>query len=148
MIELKSEPTVARDEVTSAAGALKERLNVLSELNFEDQALTRAVGEARNALASALEALLECRRRAGELPDAGQREKAQFGAVGLRVKTLFSEDTEAQVVAESLLEHCDDLLVKVAAAQRFAGEHPALDRALEDLESAAGQARSAFRALA
>lgn len=144
MFELKPEHTVAKDEVTAAAGALEERLAVLSELNLADEALATAIERSRKRLSAALDPLLQRRRGAGELPDAGQREKAQLGAVGLRVKSLFSEDSEAHVVAASLLEDCDELLAKIAEAEAFAGHDTALDQAMAGLKDATEHVRGRF----
>jgi hypothetical protein len=147
MFELKPEHIVVRDEVTAAAGTLAERLDVLHELHLHDDRLQRTVARATEVLAGALDRLLECRRADGDLPDAGQREAAQIGAVGLRMKTLFSEDTEAHVVAADLIEHCDDLLAKVDRARAFAGASAAVDDAMAVMREAAGQVRQAFQAL-
>jgi hypothetical protein len=63
------------------------------------------------------------------------------------MKTLFSEDTEAHVVAADLIEHCDDLLAKVDRARAFAGASAAVDDAMAVMREAAGQVRQAFQAL-
>lgn len=147
MFELKPEDVVARDDVTAAAGTLAERLDVLRDMGLHDESLRRAVARSADALSGALDELLRCRRDAGDLPDAGQREAAQAGAVGLRVRSLFSEDSEAQIVAADLLEHCEDLLAKIDRARDFSGGNAAVGGAMASVRKATEQARRAFQAL-
>lgn len=144
MFELKQEPEIARDKVTAAAGRLQAEIAALLDIGLEDSSLERSLQAARKSIGDALEALLARRRERDERPDTGLQERAQFEAVGLSVKSRFSGDSEAHVIAESLLPGIDTLLDRIGKAREFTGGDQELDRAIERLGTAVRDVRGAF----
>lgn len=148
LFELEPEHVIARNEVTAAAGALDQRLTTLCELGLDDATFARCLQRVHARLSTVLETLLQERRQAGEIPATGERERAQIGAAGLRLRSAVNPQSGTRVIAESLLGDVDELCEKITKARAFVHPRPDLDRAMDELERAAEHAGTELAAFA
>lgn len=109
---IKSPQTIALDRVCELADTSATVYADLAELVADDAGAER-LSECAEARAQATNDLIVARQEAGELPAAGDPEKAALHALGLKLSSLVS-DTDAMV--HSLREMDDELRVAVSEA--------------------------------
>ncbi|AGA90868.1 hypothetical protein Thimo_2117 [Thioflavicoccus mobilis 8321] len=137
---IKSEKTVALDEVARRAAELLEVYGTLVD-HLPEELPTGQLAHHRVELADALERLTTARRQDGELPVAGDLEHAQWKSLGVRLRALLAEGSEATALARETLAECEALGERIAVARQF-DLSPAIADALQTMtERLAKQAR-------
>lgn len=140
---IKPEETIALDEVARRACALLEACGMLVDQLPEEVPGARLACE-RTKVASALERLTAARQQTGELPVAGDLERAQWHSLGLRLKSLFGDGSGTAALARALLSESDALAAEIAAARRFALPPDVADT-LQDLAERVADLAGALR---
>jgi hypothetical protein len=138
----KDDLAVALDDVTARSGELIELFESLERGGHATHVLEHLAGP-RHAFSRALDALLEARRAAGDLPAIGNVERAQFGAVGMSLEAFITSRPDDDVVTSHLETMTAELINGTHhAAQLLRGE--VLSRRVQDLEDAVRSLRAAL----
>lgn len=136
---LKPVEAVALDDVTRAGQELIERLDTIVALQLHDDELRQVLERHGERLAGEIDELCERRRRAGDLPAAGNMERAELAAIAMKARSFFSNETETPQVAAALIEEyrmLHDLIDDARAV--MARDHP-LHESLHGLDALLGE---------
>ncbi|HEX7038462.1 MAG TPA: hypothetical protein VF210_22045 [Pseudomonadales bacterium] len=135
----KDDLTVALDEVDRTASRIVTVCSDLAAITPDPEAARRLTAHGER-LRQALVEYNRLRRRAGQVPEVGDPERAHLQSLWLALKQAVSgEDAVEQL--DAVLRELDGALQQAVAAARAQGPEPELTRALERLEAAGGAPR-------
>jgi len=117
---IKEPATVALDEVARGTRELLEVYRLLAG-DLEGHELRARLEGYQAYLSTALEQLIAARQAAGELPDAGDIEHAQWRSLGLRIKSLLSAEPEVAILLREAAAENRTLAEQIKGAR---AQHP------------------------
>jgi hypothetical protein len=112
---LKSAEESALDDVTARATELLELWRSLERDEHFDSLRMRG-GQDLKRLEDNVDRLFEARRARGQLPQMGNVERAQIGAVTARIESLMTGSSGDLPAIEKLRAACTELLAAIDAA--------------------------------
>lgn len=117
---IKGPEAVALDDVTRGTRELLEVYRILVE-DLAGHELHALLERHQADLSAAFGQLIATRQAAGELPDVGDIEHAQWRSLGLRIKGILSQEPEAGILAREAATESRALAKQIEAVQT---QHP------------------------
>lgn len=135
----KDDLTVALDEVDRTASRIVTVCNDLAAITPDPEAAQR-LAEHGERLRQALAEYNRLRRRAGQVPEVGDPERAHLQSLWLALKQAVSGEHAVEQL-DAVLRELGDALEQAVAAARAQEPEPALVEALERLQAAGAAPR-------
>jgi len=118
---IKGPEAVVLDDVARGTRELLEVYRLLGA-DLEDEGLRARLDRHHAELSAALARFIAARQGEGELPEAGDSERAQWRSLGLRIKGILSEEAKAGILAREAATESRALTEQIQAARE---QHPA-----------------------
>jgi len=144
---IKSEKDQALDAVSAGVDELLSELDILSSVESCDEEVIATLQSGSSEIESKLAKLGKARRAQGNLPAAGNTDKAHIIAAKVAATATLGPDDKEMAIADHLLDDVEELLAAMDDAQKEITMGENLRAALNELQNALSSWKKRLKAL-